>query len=97
MLHVLHGRIVGLPGLVFPLLALKLYVHGSICSVFFIFLEKKIIAFVFPKAITWGHPLVIALYDESVGLRSSDSLFSISGKPSIEIRFSGGLKNAGMP
>ena len=38
--------------------------------------RKKIIVSVSRKAITWGHPLVIAPYNESVGLMSFDSTFT---------------------
>ena len=40
---------------------------------FCLFLSKKNIVSVSWKAITWGHPLVIAPYNESVGLSSFDS------------------------
>ena len=41
----------------------------------FLVKEKNIVS-VSRKAITWGHPLVIAPYNESVGLMSFDSTFT---------------------
>ena len=37
--------------------------------------KKKPLFSVSPKAITWGHPLVIVPYNGSVGLSSFDSCF----------------------
>ena len=43
---------------------------------FHLLIKKKDIVSVSWKAITWGPPLVIAPYNESVGLTSSDSILS---------------------
>ena len=52
-----------------------------LCSVVFLFFSayrRKNIVSVPWKAITWGRPLVIAPYNESVGPRSFDSCFTFS-------------------
>ena len=53
-------------------------------SLFFPF-KKKNIVFVYWKAITWGHPLVIAPYEESVGLTSSDSTLLLPFQKNLTI------------
>ena len=40
---------------------------------FFFLVKKNPLFSVFRKAIIWGHPLIIAPYDESVELRLFDS------------------------
>ena len=47
----------------------------SVCTYRFFSFKKKKYCFCVRKAITWGQPLVIAPYNESVGLASFDSKF----------------------